>query len=115
MVDFLSLDTEGTELDVSLTSKRYVLWRGPHSTVIQYVANHKSVSSPASDPAALPFQNFIPEEFLKLRRFITCTTLNSGQKLDNVGRTHIALASGKQVIQKDKCFAKVLVAESLSV
>ena len=37
---------------------------------------------------------------LMLLRFIGGIALNSGQRLDNVNRAHLVLASGKLVLQK---------------
>ena len=37
---------------------------------------------------------------LMLLKFIGGTAKNSGQKLDNVNRTHVVLASGKLALQK---------------
>ena len=39
---------------------------------------------------------------LMLPRFIEGTALNSGQRLDNVNRTNLVLASGKLALQKKK-------------
>ena len=44
--------------------------------------------------------NFSSEEILKLLRLIDCTAWMSGQRLDNVNQTHLALASEKLVPQK---------------
>ena len=43
---------------------------------------------------------FFSEEILKLLSLTHGTAENSGQRLDNVNRTHLALASGKLVLQK---------------
>ena len=47
------------------------------------------------------FDSWRSKEFLMLLRFIDGTALYSEQSFDNVIWTHLVLASGKQVLQKE--------------
>ena len=46
----------------------------------------------------------VPNNNSMLQRFMDGPALNSGQRLDNVNKTHLVLASGKLVLQKKKDF-----------
>ena len=56
----------------------------------------------ASHPAATGSnQSIFSEEILKLLRFIDGTALKIGRGLDSADQTHLVLASGKLVLQKN--------------
>ena len=55
----------------------------------------------ASHPTALGSILRIPKNKLMLQRDLMALLKNSEQRLDNVNRTHLVLASGKLVLQKN--------------
>ena len=73
------------------TYKKYCGW--PHSTIDSILASH-----PAAPGSVLGVPKNL--SLLMLLRFIDSTAWNSGQRLYQVNRTHLVLASGKVVPQK---------------
>ena len=81
------------------TKETREVW-GLHNTEVTYLPITQL------PPVLFPeVKNFL----LMLKKFTDCTGVNSGQRLDNDNWTHLKLASGKLVLQKNENYSKTKV------